>query len=266
MKAALQNRLNSRKFPPGVTRAVYRNGRLPAAFAGFRIVHLSDLHNTRFGMRQGALLERVCAEHPDAVFITGDLIDRRRFDPRPAMELIEGATKLAPVYYVPGNHEALCGRYEEIGAFLADAGVTVLADRSCEIVRHGFAIRILGLRDPCFYPPGEAEKEMQKLLCAWKEKDVFSILLTHRPELFSLYRGCGVDLAFAGHAHGGQFRLPLVGGLYAPNQGIFPKYTAGSSTEGGTTLFVSRGLGNSLFPVRLFNPPEIVSVTLEAEK
>jgi len=84
-----------------------------------------------------------------------------------------------------------------------------------------------------------------------------------RPELFALYRACGVDLALCGHAHGGQIRLPLVGGLFAPHQGFFPKYTSGLYREGGSAMVVSRGLGESLFPVRLGNPPEVVTVTLD---
>jgi predicted MPP superfamily phosphohydrolase len=250
---------------PAVTRAVYGSRKLPEAFSGFRVVHISDLHSARFGARQEALLEKVRAERPDAILVTGDLIDRRRFDIAPAIEFAQGAARIAPVYYVPGNHEALCGRFDALSGRLSDAGVRVLADGAAWIVKGGAEIRILGLRDPAFYPGGGAEAAMRSLLSGWTGEEVFSLLLSHRPELLALYCACGVDLVFAGHAHGGQFRLPLIGGLYAPNQGVFPKYTSGSHTMGCTAMFVSRGLGNSLFPLRLFNPPEIVSVALQAQ-
>jgi predicted MPP superfamily phosphohydrolase len=90
----------------------------------------------------------------------------------------------------------------------------------------------------------------------------FKILLSHRPELFDLYSENSMDLVFTGHAHGGQIRIPFIGGLIAPDQGIFPKYSSGSYSKDSTTMFVSRGLGNSIFPVRIFNRPEIVVVTL----
>ena len=90
----------------------------------------------------------------------------------------------------------------------------------------------------------------------------YTLLLSHRPELFDVYSGCGVDLVLAGHAHGGQFRLPLVGGLIAPNQGLFPRYDAGLYTSGSTSMVVSRGLGNSVIPLRFNNRPEVVLVEL----
>ena len=97
------------------------------------------------------------------------------------------------------------------------------------------------------------------------EEDGYTILLSHRPELFEVYAENNIDLIFSGHAHGGQFRIPFVGGLIAPNQGLFPKYDAGIYEEGNTTMVVSRGIGNSIVPFRINNRPEIVLVELASQ-
>ena len=97
------------------------------------------------------------------------------------------------------------------------------------------------------------------------EKDGFTILLSHRPELFDTYADQGMDLVLSGHAHGGQFRLPFIGGLVAPNQGLFPKYDAGIYTEDNTNMLVSRGVGNSILPFRINNRPEVILIELQAE-
>lgn len=246
-----------------VSHSGFSSARLPAAFSGFRIVHISDLHSARFGEGQRLLLDAVCAARPDLVAITGDIVDRRRFDLAPALEFVRGALALAPVCYVPGNHEALSGKSGEIRTALAQHGVCTLFDEDMELSRGGDFIRVLGLRDPAFYEKGAAPEAMRRLLSAWTSKGGFTLLLSHRPELFALYRACGVDLALCGHAHGGQIRLPLVGGVFAPHQGFFPKYTNGLYREGGCAMVVSRGLGESLFPVRVRNAPEVVVVTLD---
>ncbi|HWQ59230.1 MAG TPA: metallophosphoesterase [Clostridia bacterium] len=245
-----------------VSRHAIRSARLPEAFSGFTIAHVSDLHDARFGEGRRGLIEAIRAEKPDLVAVTGDLVDRRRFDLVPALEFAESAVRVAPVYYVPGNHEVLCGQSELIRAHLLERGVHTLFDEAFEIARGGASIRIAGLRDPAFYPEGEAPSAMRAILSGWTARGGFTLLLSHRPELFPLYGECGVGLALCGHAHGGQIRLPFVGGLYAPHQGIFPKYASGLYRQGETTMLVSRGLGNSLFPLRVFNPPEIVMATL----
>ncbi|QRN86810.1 metallophosphoesterase [Clostridia bacterium] len=249
-----------------VSSSDYYNPEIPDDFDNFKIVHISDLHNTLFGEEQRNLLGKVEALNPDIIVITGDLIDRRRFDLDVAMYFIDGAMKIAPVYYVAGNHEAWSGRWTEIAEHLTDAGVIIMNDLAGQISRGNSAIGIFGLSDSAFFT---AEFEgriktwkIKECLNEWKDTEQFSILLSHRPELFDLYVEGNMDLIFAGHAHGGQFRIPFVGGLYAPNQGFFPKYTSGRYLNKDSTMFVSRGLGNSLMPIRLNNRPEIVEVTL----
>lgn len=240
---------------------------LPYEFNGYKIVHISDLHNKMFGKDQKALLKKVGSVSPDIIVVTGDLIDRRKYDLHTAMVFIRGALEIAPVYYVSGNHEAWSGDYENIKEELSSSGVEILDDRKVKIVKNEEKIEILGLSDPGFLTDGHMDGAYSSLLeerlKGMSDDSAFQILLSHRPELFQIYINQNIDLIFAGHAHGGQFRLPFMGGLIAPNQGFFPKYTSGEHKEGKSTLIVSRGLGNSVVPIRLFNRPEIVVVTLE---
>ena len=252
-----------------VTEHVYASGNVPEAFDGFVIAHISDLHNKRFGAGQSGLLEKLEAAAPDLIVVTGDLIDRRRYDLEAAMEFIDGAVKLAPVVYVSGNHEAWSGRYDEIREALLGAGVTVLEDASYVFARGEQSITVLGASDPGFLTSSYAQDPdvsgLSKFLGAWEREPGFKILLSHRPELLELYAEAGMDMVFSGHAHGGQIRLPFVGALYAPDQGFLPAYTSGRYDRSKTALYVSRGLGNSLFPFRVFNRPELVIVTISRE-
>ncbi|MCR4430802.1 MAG: metallophosphoesterase [Tepidanaerobacteraceae bacterium] len=248
----------------------YSNTKIPHEFDGYRIVHISDLHNKQFGKNQERLLKKIRAISPDIIVVTGDLIDRRKYDLATAMIFIEGAMKIAPVYYVSGNHEAWSGDYENISRKLLSCGVQILDDNKVKLIKGRAEIEILGLSDPDFltssYMDGTNSSKLEEHLMRLSDDSVFQILLSHRPELFDLYANENIDLIFSGHAHGGQFRIPFVGGLIAPDQGLFPKYTSGAYTQNQSTLIVSRGLGNSIIPVRIFNRPEIVVVTLQNVK
>ena len=149
-------------------------------------------------------------------------------------------------------------------------GVVVLEDASMQLEYSGEKVTLIGLSDPSFTLKGNMLGEVPamvdtKLRGLIGDKDDYTILLSHRPELFETYVNCGVDLVLSGHAHGGQFRLPFIGGLVAPNQGLFPKYDAGLYTKGDTNMIVCRGLGNSIIPIRFNNRPEIVLLELIAE-
>lgn len=244
-----------------VTHYSYTNAKLPQAFEGYKILHLSDLHNKSFGKDQKRLVKAIQASQADLIFITGDLIDANRTDLEAAMTLIHQIKTLAPIYYVPGNHESASGIYSQVRLQLQDAGVVLLENKKIPLSLGKDTLYLSGLMDPNF------SRESPTDLLAYlniKPHD-FNILLSHRPEHLQAYADHGLDLAFAGHAHGGQFRLPFVGGLYAPGQGTLPKYTQGIHTLKDTSLVISRGLGNSQFPLRLFNQPELVLVTLELE-
>jgi predicted MPP superfamily phosphohydrolase len=140
----------------------------------------------------------------------------------------------------------------------------LLINSAEEFFYHNERILCIGVEDPDFYKMSEAQKR-EEMMSAHigrlnENEGAFSILLSHRPELFPIYKKQQINLALTGHAHGGQFRLPMIGGLAAPNQGIFPKYDAGIFEEAQTRMIVSRGLGNSVFPLRVNNPPEIVVI------
>ena len=244
--------------------------RIPEAFAGFRIAQVSDLHNKDFGEGYGQLLTLLSEINPDIIVVTGDLIDSRQTDLDVALEFAWQAGKIARVYSVSGNHEARVPEYEDLKTGLVKAGVVILENQKVEITREGESITLMGIDDPSFqedYLFGDSESvARQAIEDLQNESDGYTILLSHRPELFDLYVETGMDLVFSGHAHGGQFRLPFVGGLVAPNQGFFPKYDAGQFAGENTTMIVSRGVGNSIIPIRFNNRPEIVLVTLRNMK
>lgn len=251
-----------------VSEFVVSSEKLPESFSGYRIAQISDLHNAQFGEENSQLLELLESTDPDCIVLTGDLVDSRRTDVEVAVSFGERAVKIAPVYYVNGNHESRIEEYEDLKAGLEKAGVTVLENQVVPLERSGQQIYLTGVNDPNFQTDFLFDEPEQVL--RWEldqvtpEKDGYWILLSHRPEYFDLYREYGVDLVFTGHAHGGQFRLPFVGGIAAPGQGLFPKYDDGLYTEAGTSMLVSRGLGNSLFPFRVNNRPEIVVAELRS--
>ena len=246
------------------------SSRIPAAFSGFRIAQVSDLHNAEFGKNNAELLKLLSESRPDIIVITGDLIDANHTDVGIALGFAQESVRIAPTYYVTGNHEAASQQYDTLKAGLEEEGVIVLEDEAISLERGGETISLIGLADPDFTVKGEMFGEAPVMVSA-KLKNLndgegkYTIMLSHRSELFETYVNCSIDLVFAGHAHGGQFRLPFIGGVIAPNQGLFPKYDAGLYTDGGTNMVVSRGIGNSIIPLRFNNRPEIVLVELNAE-
>ena len=246
-------------------------GRIPAAFSGFRIAQVSDLHNAEFGENNARLIGLLSESRPDIIVITGDLVDSGHTDIDIAVSFAEEADRIAPVYYVTGNHEARLSQYDRLRNGLEAAGVSMLEDRAVELERDGEKITLVGLSDPDFTVRGDVFGEVPAMVSTKLEsladtESSYTILLSHRPELFESYASSGIDLVLSGHAHGGQFRLPFIGGLVAPNQGLFPKYDAGLYTDGSTQMVVSRGIGNSIIPVRFNNRPEIVIVELFARQ
>ena len=241
---------------------------LPDAFDGYRIAQVSDLHNAEFGDGNQRLLEMLREAEPDMIALTGDLIDSRRTDIAVALAFAKEAVKIAPCCYVSGNHEARVSEYQDLKTGLEEAGVTVLDDAQVKIETSGESITVIGVNDPSFhadYLTDDAAVIDRKLSELAAEDPGFMILLSHRPELFDTYVAHDMDLVLTGHAHGGQFRLPLIGGLIAPNQGLFPKYDAGLYSEGDTNMIVSRGIGNSIIPVRFNNRPEVVLIELKSQ-
>ena len=239
---------------------------LPESFDGYRIAHVSDLHNTEIGKDNEKLLSLLQDAEPDMIAITGDLIDSRNTDVEVALQFIREAVKIAPCYYVTGNHESRISEYSVLKAGMETAGVVILEDARTEISLDGETITLIGVNDPSFRTndlSGDSVTVMDaKLTQLHGDDNEFTILLSHRPELFDTYVKNNIDLVLSGHAHGGQLRLPFIGGLVAPHQGMFPEYDAGIYTEENTNMIVSRGVGNSIFPFRINNRPEVLLIEL----
>ena len=245
------------------------SSQLPESFNGYRIAHISDLHNAQMGRDNEKLLAMLQDADPDIIAITGDLIDSRNTNIDVALRFVQEAVKIASCYYVTGNHEARVEEYSRLKSGMAAAGITILEDTTAEITINGDTITLIGVNDPSFqtdYLFGDSKTVMSSLLAALHtDKERFSILLSHRPELFDTYTEHNMDLILSGHAHGGQFRLPFIGGIVAPNQGLFPKFDAGIYTQGNTNMLVSRGIGNSILPFRVNNRPEVILIELHSK-
>ena len=238
---------------------------LPSAFSGYKIAQISDLHNAQFGNENAMLIRLLKEASPDIIVITGDIVDSTHTDMDTAIAFVRNIVKIAPCYYVTGNHEAWLGSdYNELENALIDEGVIVLHDEAVTLEKEGQAIQMIGVDDPDFSYIA-ADKIISAKLEHINITQEFTIMLSHRPELFDSYVENEIDLVLSGHAHGGQVRIPLIGGLIAPNQGLFPKYDAGVYSEGNTTMVVSRGIGNSVIPIRINNRPEIVLIELQSE-
>jgi len=251
-----------------ITRLEYLSRLVPQVFDGFTIAQVSDLHNRPSGGSE-ALAAALRTLDPGLIAITGDLIDRKYPDIAAVMAFIGLALDIAPVYFVSGNHEHRSGQFDALLPRLTEAGVRVLEDASSVVEKDGARFILAGLRDPAYTTDSskrtdnvtlaEREAALRRLLPA---ENTLCVLLSHRPELFSLYTRCGVPLILTGHAHGGQVRLPGIPGLYSPGQGLFPRYTGGVYRRFDTAMIVSRGLGGKLTRLRLFNRPELVAIKL----
>ncbi|MBE6847414.1 MAG: metallophosphoesterase [Ruminococcus sp.] len=246
-----------------VTEYDFAHADIPEGFEGYRIVHLSDLHNAVFGENDEKLIGKITELAPDLIVLTGDMIDASNHtDYDKALLLMKQLPDIAPTYYVFGNHELELPK-DKTAEFVAMAevcGVHYLNDEQTVLqAENGDEITLIGLND----------RSLDTLtlhhMVEWEYRRKFHLVLAHEPQLLSHYAKADVDLILSGHAHGGQFRLPFVGGLYAPDQGLFPKMTEGLHEKNGTAMIISRGLGNSAFPVRLGNFPEIVCITLHTQ-
>jgi len=250
-----------------VTRLDYADRKVPPGFDGYRVLHVSDLHSKRFGRRQKRLLRLAGACRPDIIVISGDVIDGRRKWTRAALSFVSQAAGIAPVFFAAGNHEWRYSRYDArrydaLKEELLTAGATVLDTEKTTLVKGNDRVSLMGVKDIAFNE-GDEEAFEERLATLADGMSGMTLLLSHHPEKFELYARYGFGLVFSGHAHGGQIRLPGIGGLFAPGQGLLPKYTSGLHRMGETSMVVSRGLGNSLFPFRVFNRPELVLVTLK---
>ncbi|TRZ36740.1 metallophosphoesterase [Niallia circulans] len=235
---------------------------------GLKIIQLSDLHSKEFGKNQHRLVTKVKALSPDIIAFTGDIIDKDKYDEKTVLSLLKQLEEIAPTYYVTGNHEYWSGKYDQLEKVIKSTGVIILHNQKEKLELNGTTFFLAGIDDPAISSEATAvtvETELAKTLESVKEQE-FVVLLSHRPELFSVYAKHNIDLVLSGHAHGGQIRIPFVGGLVAPDQGFLPEFSAGKYEQDGTAMIVNRGLGNSIIPQRVFNTPEIVEITIKGKK
>lgn len=236
------------------------------------IAQVSDLHEKDFG---DALNGAIKAQSPDIIVITGDLINSNsNTDLSFIKSVLGGFSSIAPTYFISGNHEAYGFNYDELKNIMDECGCVYLDDKAEVIEYNGVKFNLIGLKDPLMNPEladsgckvktEAASLELYKTTVSLLRGDMINILLSHRPEYFDTYIKTGVDLVLCGHAHGGQWRF-FNQPVYAPGQGLFPKYAQGIQDCESTTMVVSRGLGPSSFPFRLFNRPELVIVNVNAE-
>ena len=226
---------------------------LPNAFHGFTILHLTDLHSKEYGARQERLLEFINRHTFDLVAITGDLVDKNNGQSKPALDLIRGLPQ-KPVFFVPGNHEWWTN-YEIRDALLLE-GVQLLENTNYQFMKGEEHIWIAGVDDPFL------QKHNLDLALAGTGDAMPRLLLAHAPDIYPGAMQAGVDLVMAGHTHGGQVRLPVLGALFVPGQGFLPQLDYGLISTGSSTMVINGGLGESTLPLRFNNPPEIVLITL----
>ena len=241
------------------------SNKIPNEFNNYKIIQISDFHNNTSSKLTKKLIAEIKNQKPNIIVITGDLIDSTKTNVDIAIDMIKEIIEIAPVYYVTGNHEARTNEYDNLKSQMIELGVKILENEAQEIQLNNSTINILGINDPSFNKERDildSEIVKSNMENIQYNKDNFTILLSHRPEVFKIYVEKNIDLVFTGHAHGGQIRLPFIGGIIAPNQGAFPEYTDGIYREKDTTMVVSRGIGNSIIPFRVNNRPELMIVEL----
>lgn len=259
------NRLNKiLGFGTVLTRYEVLSTRLPDAFDGFKILHISDFHCV--GKKN--VLNLVEGEGTDAVIITGDMADEKHpFEP--CAKLLRDLVRLAPVYQIAGNHDVYNESYDEFYIRCRDIGTEFLRDETVEIEKSGERIFLHGIDDPKSKKHSIIDERIKISLEKLKRQEGYEILLFHRANKLDLFKNENFDLILSGHMHGGQIRLPCLGGVLSPKSGffdsgrlLFPEYSGGQCKIGDTDAIINCGLGNPVPLPRWGNPTEIVSITL----
>ena len=238
-----------------------------------RLALITDLHSCKYGEQQEKLIRAIDEQKPDLILMGGDIFDDDR-DDELTNEFLSAVCDKYPCYYVTGNHECWAGaeKFRKQMTTLAKFGITRLSGDTVEIPMGDSKIRLTGVDDPSVIGVWNCDTREEftdhhaqvRKLKNEMDEGVFTILLSHRPENIRIYAAGGFDLVLSGHAHGGQWRIPgIINGVYAPNQGLFPKYAGGKYEYDHTTMIVSRGLAKESTPIpRFYNPPELVIIDL----
>ena len=250
-----------------VTKTSLNFNTLPPGFDNFKIAQVSDIHCNKVGSSDLTFINKIKKFSPDIIVITGDLLDSYNNDMDIAYNILCQLSVISQCYFVSGNHELrLPEEYEKLKEMLNKLNITNLNNSSILLEKNSKSINLAGVEDYNYFKNEDNlnhKANFKKILENLYLANHFNILLSHRPEKFPIYVEANYDLIFSGHAHGGQWRVPFLGGIFSPSQGFFPKYTSGEYIQNNSTLIVSRGLGNSSFPIRINNRIELVLVTLK---
>ncbi len=258
-----------------ITNYVYTSPKVTDDFNGYKIVLLSDLHCKEIGFDNSILIEEINRIKPDSIMVAGDMLvdNGRKMDV--SERLFEKLAKKYDIYYACGNHELKLGinpktskRYKEYRSYLRSLGVNYLNNKTVIIKRGNSAIKVNGINIKKKYynkiwNKVKMHNEYPGELLGGSHNDMLEILLAHNPEYFKAYAGWGADIVMSGHVHGGIMVLPFIGGVIAPSLRLFPYYDFGEFHEDDSVMYLSRGLGAHTIPLRIFNRPEIVTITLE---
>ncbi len=257
-----------------VKKYVVENKKIPDAFDGFKIVHISDVHSKIFGKNNIKVIQKVNEINPDIIIMSGDIIDKRERDMDKFINMYKDIYTKYPVFYSIGNHERKLGyiRYKQYINKLKDLGVHVIINGKEYFNKKDDKIVINALKFRENMQPKKLTLDRKNKYITYMIKKLssldstkFNILIAHDPENFKLYKELGVDLIFSGHIHGGLIRFGKIC-LLSPRRKFFPKYSYGKTQEDNVTIITSSGMGNASIPIRMFNRPEIVQVTLKKEK
>ncbi len=240
-----------------ITDYSYTTDKISEEADGFKIVQISDLHNKKMGKNGKRLVSKISECNPDIIVLTGDLVDSNHTDIEYALGFCKKITNIAPVYFVTGNHEKWLSDddYNKLINGLEENEVIVLENNTVKLNDEN--ISVIGLDDDSL------ESFTLNSILEKTDEEGLRLLLAHEPQFWDEYNSCDIDLVLSGHAHGGQMRIPFTHkGIIAPDQYFLPEYTEGVFEKNGKTMIISRGIGNSVIPFRIFNRPEIVCVTI----
>ena len=250
-----------------VRKTTLKFDKLPQAFDNFKIAQVSDIHCDKVGHSDLSFINKIKNFNPDMIVITGDILDSYNNNMDIAYNILSQLAIVAPCYFVSGNHELrLPEEYEQLINRMKKLNITHLHNSKLFITKNNESINLVGVEDYNFFKNEDNLNHRANFIKTLKElysPNHFNILLSHRPEKFPIYADIKYELIFSGHAHGGQWRIPFVGGIFSPSQGFFPKYTNGNYILEDSTMIVSQGLGNSSFPIRINNRIELILATLK---
>lgn len=232
-----------------------------------KFVFISDLHNKEYGENNIDLISKIKEQSPDFIAVGGDMVNKYSSDDRVMKELLPNLVQTAPTYCVLGNHELTLAEQIDFKSDINSTGAKLLDNEAVTLNINGEEILLGGMSDFPYYEFNAPDFETDERYF-WEDfkersKNCFSILLNHQPEYLSdITQDCNIDLIMCGHTHGGLVQLPFVGGLFAPNQGFFPKYDKGEFDLNGTKMIISAGLGDAYPVLRINNCPEITVVNI----